>query len=117
MLRLVHPDDGSNTPARRRHYPAVSLYLAEDEARHARAAIRGVAKTYGSLAKLAVALGVRISTLYKKRPSPGLVLAVARLTGLSVDEMLAGRLVDADRCPSCGVKRPAPDAKPAEGAS
>jgi hypothetical protein len=108
MLRLVHPSPGGNgppAPARRRR-PAPSLSLTEDEARHARTAIRGAARVLGSLAKLAALIGVRGTILTKKsRPHPGLVLAVSRVAKLSLDAMLSGKLVDAGTCPSCGAKR------------
>jgi hypothetical protein len=105
MLRLVHPDDGSNTPSRRHHHPSASLFLTADEARHVHAAIRGASRTYGSMAKLARVLGVKPNTLTAKHPSAAIAIAVARLTGLSLDSMLAGRLTEAGVCPVCGGKR------------
>lgn len=109
MLRLVHPPpagQGSGAPTRRRGGPAPSLSLTPDEARAVRTAIRGAARTFGSLRKLAAAIGVGPAVLTKKtRPDPGLALAVARVAGLSLDAMLAGRLTDAGTCPACGAKR------------
>jgi hypothetical protein len=105
MLRLVHPGDDGNTPSRRYHTPSPLLSLTDQEARNVRAAIRGVARTFGSLAALANALGVDPNTLSKRRrPAPGLVIAVARLTGVSVDVMLAGQLAEAGVCIVCGAK-------------
>lgn len=107
MLRLVHPAPaGNGTAPSRRHYPSPLLFLTDDEASHVRAAIRGAARTFGSLTRLAEALGVTPSVLTRKRrPHPGLALAVARLTGLSLDAMLAGRLTEVGVCPSCGARR------------
>jgi hypothetical protein len=100
MLRLVHPAPAGNDgprPPRRRGTRASSLSLTEDEARHVRAAIRGAARTYGSLAALARVIGVWSEVLTKKSvPHPGLVFAVARIAGLSVDAMLS---------PIAGVRR------------
>jgi hypothetical protein len=107
MLRLVHPDGGGNTPARRRrHAPSPALSLTADEARHLRTAIRGIARSFGSLTKLAAAIGVPLGTLAKRRhQSAGLALAVARVAKVSLDVMLSGRLLDAGVCPACGGKR------------
>lgn len=109
MLRLVHPASAGNErtpPPRRRGFPAVSLSLTEEEARHVRAAIRGAARTYGSLRRLAEALGVEPGVLTKKSlPHPGLALALARVTKLSLDAMLAGKLTDAGTCHACGAPK------------
>jgi len=106
MLRLVHPGEGGNLPSSRRHRPAFALSLTDTEARHVRVAIRNVARTFGSLRKLAAAIGARPNTFSKKhRPSAGLALAVARVAGISLDGMLRGTVQLADRCPACGAKR------------
>jgi hypothetical protein len=109
MLRLVHPPhegQGIDPPRRRKRSFPAALYLTETEARHVRTAIRGAARVLGGLAKLAAAVGVRPTLLTpRRRPSPGLALAVSRVAGLSLDAMLAGRLVDAGTCPACGAKR------------
>jgi len=109
MIRLVHPAPAGNgtDPSHRRHYPAVSLFFTEEEARHVRAAIQGVAQTYGGFTPLARALGIKLGTLTSKHPSAGVAVAVARHTGISLDGMLAGRLTEAGACPTCGGKRAA----------
>jgi len=55
-----------------------------------RAAARNIARTYGSLRKLAAALGVEPKTLTRrdKIPSAALAVALARVSGLSVDAVL-----------------------------
>jgi hypothetical protein len=44
-------------------------------------------------------------------------MALARLTGLSLDAMLAGRITQVDVCPACGAKRAKEIAAGAGGAS
>ena len=98
MLTLVQPGDG--------HRPAVpppgcsraSLFsLTADEARHLRAATRNIARVrYGTSSKLADALGVDPSILTRKRaPTPGLAVALWRLTGTPVEELLSAKLAAA----------------------
>jgi hypothetical protein len=54
-----------------------------------RAAARNIARTYGSLRKLATALGVDTKTLTRRaRPSAGLAIALARIANVSVDSVL-----------------------------
>jgi len=94
MLRLVHPPPGGNgspAPARRKGRPSPALSLTPDEARAVRAAAHNIARShFGTLRKLAAALGVLPNTLTRKdkRPSPGLAVALARVSGLSVDVVL-----------------------------
>ena len=91
LLRLIGAGQGTDPPKRRRGFPAPSLSLTDDEARALRASIRNVARThFGTLRKLAEALGVdpNILSSKRRRPSAGLAIALARLTGLSVDSVL-----------------------------
>ena len=108
MLRLVHPalgGQGTDPTKRKRGRPS-SLSFTPEEARNVRLAIRGAARTFGSLAKLARTIGVRPRALHGKRcPGPSVALAVARVAKLSLDAMLAGKLTDAGRCSTCGAKR------------
>jgi hypothetical protein len=79
---------------RRRGRPSPALSLTDEESRHLRAAIRGLAKTrYASLAALARELRVdpRVLTL-RSRPSPGLAVAVWRLTKIPMEDLLCGKL-------------------------
>jgi hypothetical protein len=94
MLRLAHPaprGQGTDPPKRRKGRPSPSLSLTPDEARHLRASIRNVARVhFGTLIKLANAIGVAPRVLTRKAglPSAGLALAVARVSGVSLDAML-----------------------------
>jgi hypothetical protein len=92
MLRLAHPaprGQGTDPPKRRRGIPSPALSLTADEARAVRAAARNIARTYGSLRKLAVALGVNPTSLTRKEtPSAGLAVALARVSKMSVDAVL-----------------------------
>ena|SRR6185437_15941255 len=106
MLRLVHPDGGDNVPSRRHHTQSPQLSLTSEETRHLRTAIRGLAKTFGSVQALADAIGVKPGTLVPSRQlSAGIALAISRVTKVSVDVLLSGRLTDAGVCPACGAKR------------
>jgi hypothetical protein len=99
MLRLAHPapsGQGTDPPKRRKGYPAPALSLTADEARAVRAAARNIARTYGSLRKLAAALGVNPNALTaKKGPGPGLAIALARVSGMSVDAVLGWKALAA----------------------
>jgi len=107
LLRLIGAGQGStDPPIRRKGIPAPALHLTPEEAHNVRLAIRNIARTFGSLRKLAAAIGARPNTFSKKhRPSAGLALAVARVAGISLDAMLRGNVQLADRCPACGAKR------------
>jgi hypothetical protein len=112
MLRLLpQPGEGQDPPRHRRGVPAASLSLTQDEARHLRASIRNVARQhYGTLSKLAAALGVKPNTLTDRRhPCPGLAIAVARVTGIPVEALLSGKLA--------AVPSPAQPDAPKDGAS
>lgn len=85
MLRLVHPAPVGQAPARRRRgrrSPALSLSV--EETRHLRAAIRNLARAFGTRACLADAIGVPPHTidqaLYRnsKHPSAALALRIAK---------------------------------------
>jgi hypothetical protein len=110
MLKIVHPQrggQGADPPTRRKRSRAPSLFLTPDEARHLRAATRNIARVrFGSLTKLAAALGVNPQILTRKRaPTPGLAVALWRLTGTTVEELLRPQLVAA----------PSPTPAPKEG--
>ena len=94
MLRLAHPAPaGKDPPKRRKGTHAPSLSLTDDEARHLRASVRNIARTFGGVGKLAAALGVDRITLTRKRaPSSALAVALWRLTGTPVEELLGGKL-------------------------
>lgn len=92
MLRLAHPapaGQGTDPPKRRKGRPAPALSLTDDEARAVRAAARNLARTFGSKRKLAAALGINPGVLSGKgRPHPGLAVALARVSKMSVDAVL-----------------------------
>jgi hypothetical protein len=93
-LTLVHPArEGEGPPKRRRPgLPAPSLSLTPDEARHLRASIRNLARArYGSLVKLGAALGINEAT-FRRKGSPALAVAIWRVTGVPVEELLRGKL-------------------------
>ncbi len=92
-LRVVNPGDDAPSP-RRRHTPSPALSLTVDEARHLRAAVGNIARTYGSKSKLAAALGIDERALTRgarRRPSPGLAVALSRLTGVPLAARGAAR--------------------------
>jgi hypothetical protein len=98
-LQIVQPPGEAPAEPRRRRkgIPSAALSLTPDAAKHLRAAIRNVARArYGTLVKLARALGVNPNVLTRKRP-PGAALAVAlwRITGVSVEALLRPTLAAA----------------------
>ena len=100
LLRLVGQGQGTDPPARRKGRPSPALSLTPDEARHLRAACRNVARTFGSLRTLGAALGVEPAILTrKKHPSPGLAVALWRLTGTPLDVLLTGKLAPVEAQP------------------
>lgn len=98
MLTLVRPPRGGNggsPPSRRKGLHAPSLSLTPDEARHLRASIRNIARTkYGTLRRLAGALEVPAALLgsWRGYRSPALAVAIWRLTGTPLEELLRGTL-------------------------
>ncbi len=96
MLMLVHPapaGQGTDPPARGRRRAAPALSLTPEEVRHLRASARNIARTFGSIAALARALGVAPGVLTRKgRPGAGLAVALGRLTRIPVETLLSGKL-------------------------
>src|SRR5271170_909202 len=90
LLRLVGQGQGTDPPKRRKGHPSPALSLTAEEARAVRAAARNIARTrYGTLRKLAAALGVAPSSLTSKRGvGPALAVALARVSKMSVDAVL-----------------------------
>ena len=97
LLRLVGQGQGTDPPKRRRGVPSPALMLTDTEARAVRAAIANVARTFGSKRKLAAALGVDAGSLSKTthRPGPALAIALARVSGMSVDAVLGWKALTA----------------------
>ncbi len=112
MLRLVHPapaGNGADPPKRRRGHPAPVLSLTTEETRHFRAALRNIARGFGSFGALAKAVGVPVASLYQaihrsSPPSAALALRVAMTARTPLEAMLAGTMAAAGTCPTCGAK-------------
>jgi hypothetical protein len=91
LLHVVGQGQGTDPPRRRKGRPSPALSLTDTEARALRASIRNIARArFGTLRKLAAALGVRpdVLTSKRRRPSAALALAVARVADMSVDAVL-----------------------------
>jgi hypothetical protein len=102
-LRLV-PPSGGEPPRRRGGRHAAALSLTEDEVRHLRAAVKGIARSYGGKAGLARALGLGNPTLRKRRLSAALAVALWRLTGIGLDVLLRGKLAAVPTPPDDGPR-------------
>jgi hypothetical protein len=110
MLRLVHPapeGQGRGAPARRRRS---ALSLTQDERRHLAAALQNLRRAFGTWACLADAMGVdeqrvkKAGTHHKPSGSPALALRTAKVSGMSVEMVLGGKLTAAGRCGACGSR-------------
>ena len=90
-LHVVGPP-GEKPP--RAPHRAHALSLTDEEARHLRAAIRGLARTrYANLVAIGRELGVHPQILgRKRRPSAALAIAIWRLTGIPLDVLLTGKI-------------------------
>lgn len=83
------------------------MKLTDKEQRHVRTAIRFLRFKVGGWTPLAGALHVTADSLGKvvagkRGVTPTLAFAVARLTDVSMDDLLAGRLLSPRTCPHCG---------------
>ena len=81
--------------------------LTPDEQEHVKTALRVLRRKLGTTAKLAEALAANPGTLggmMKRtgRPSAGTALRAARLAGVAVEELIAGRWPREGACPHCG---------------
>ncbi len=110
MLRLVHPareGQGTDPPKRRKGRRAPTLSLTAEEVRHLRAALRNIARAYGSTAMLARALGITACSLKNCRKngyrlSGIFAIRLASAAGVSVESLLSGTMSEASRCETCG---------------
>jgi hypothetical protein len=87
--------------------PRRSSDLTPAEQANVRAAIRFLRVTVGGFAKLATAMGARCKTVEnasgrRGKPSAGIALRVARVAGVAVEDVLAGRWPPSMACPHCG---------------
>jgi len=80
--------------------------LTPEEQANVKLALRFLAKRFGTYRKLAEAMGAKRATvLLAASPrgvvSAGIALRVARVAGVSVEDVLAGRFPVAGACPYC----------------
>ena len=84
------------------------MKLTPKEQRHVRTAIRFLRFKVGGWQPLAVALGLKVDSLVKVTNARGrdvtakLAYSVARLTDVSIDDLLVGALLSPRTCPHCG---------------
>jgi transcriptional regulator with XRE-family HTH domain len=81
--------------------------LTDKEQRHVRTALRFLRFKVGGWQPLADALGVKADSIGKvlrgaRDVTAKLAYSVARLTDVSIDELLAGALLSPRTCPHCG---------------
>lgn len=70
-----------------------------------RAALRFLAKRFGSWSKLATAMGVKTGRIERAGNRPvtaGLALRAARVARVPIEDILAGRWPKPGMCPYCG---------------
>ena len=75
--------------------------LSADELKNVRTAVRFLRARCGGWEAVAKALRVGKTTA-KRASSPMLAFRVARLAGVGVDDLLAGRFPPPGTCPHCG---------------
>ena len=84
------------------------MKLTAKEQRHVRTAIRFLRFKVGGWQPLADALGLKVDSLVKVTNARGrdvtakLAYSVARLTDVSIDDLLVGALLSSRTCPHCG---------------
>ena len=83
------------------------MKLTDKEQRHVRTSIRFLRFKVGGWTPLADALGLKVDSLVKvtnarRDVTAKLAYSVARLTDVSIDDLLAGRLLSPRTCPHCG---------------
>ena len=83
------------------------MKLTATEQRHVRTALRFLHLRVGAWRPLSEALKMKADTLDKvvrgrRSVSAGLAYSVARLTEVSIDDLLAGALLSPRTCPHCG---------------
>jgi transcriptional regulator with XRE-family HTH domain len=81
--------------------------LTDKEQRHVRTALRFLRYRVGGWQPLADALGTKADTIGKvlrggRAVTANLAYRVARLTDVSIDDLLAGALLSPRTCPHCG---------------
>ena len=103
-LRLVKP--APPKPRRvRRHQ------LTDAEVKRLGVATRNLIRAYGSTKCLAEVTGLSIDTLLhagsigRKRCGMPTAAKIAKAAGMTVEQLLAGRLAEVGTCPTCGADR------------
>lgn len=81
--------------------------LNQEQRDGVRRAIATLSGRYGSLTKLAKAMGVHSTTVIRSarvtgKPSAGLAVKLAKLAGVPVDDVLSGAFPKPGSCPVCG---------------
>jgi hypothetical protein len=80
--------------------------LTEDEQAHVRCALQALRRRHGSWAAVAAAMGVRgnllVNVATSRKPSVGVALRAARVAGVAVEDVLAGKWPKPGSCPLCG---------------
>ena len=81
--------------------------LTDEESANVRAALRFLRTRLGTWASVARALGCKEKTLEqavgdRQAITGGLTIRAARVAGVGVDDLLAGRYPPAGMCPTCG---------------
>lgn len=79
--------------------------LTPTEQANVRTAIRFLVKRLGSMQKLAAAMSSKTGTVKQSLRggvSAGITIRVARVAGVSAEELLAGRWPAVSACPHCG---------------
>jgi hypothetical protein len=80
--------------------------LEPEQQENVRGALRALYMRYGTWLALGRAMGVgknQLRLVMGKRyaPSAGLALRAAKLAGMHVEDVLAGKLSEPERCPTC----------------
>ena len=83
------------------------MKISAKEQRHVRTALRFLRYKVGGWQPLADALGVKADTISKvlrggRDVTAKLAYSVARLTDVSIDDLLSGALLSPRTCPHCG---------------
>lgn len=76
--------------------------LTKEEQTNVRAAIRFLRVRCGGWVQLSKTLRLTRSTLQKVGATPVVAFRVARLAGIGIDDLLAGKFPPSGTCPYCG---------------
>jgi hypothetical protein len=87
--------------------PRRSADLTPEEQANVKTALRFLWKRYGTLRKLSEAMGAKLDTVKlaigrRGGVSAGIALRAARVSGVRLEDVLAGRFPVAGACPYCG---------------